>query len=195
MISKDVTFGTTASNIVPIDKIELAARLGKGILVDSNIIKQHIDKFNEKVIYRYAYVKVPCKCVDNVCYIDDEVVSSSSLSRALKDSNHVILLAVTASINVDQLIAKAMLQNASSGFYIDAIASAGIESYIEYITHDICNGLNVTNRFSPGYADFPLEFQKFLLERLSAKENLGIMLSSDYLMIPTKSITAVIGVK
>ena len=195
MVKNDVIIGTTSCEIVPINRIELAARLGNGISVDSDIIKQHIDIFNEKVTYRYAYTTVQCKCINDLCYLDETVVASSALSKVLKNSTEAILLAVTAGFDIDKLISKATLQNALAGFYVDAIASACIESYIEFISNDICKGLNVTNRFSPGYADFPLDYQIHLLDRLSAKESIGIVLSNDYLMIPTKSITAVIGLK
>ena len=104
-------------------------------------------------------------------------------------------MAVTSGIEIDKLISKTAIQNPSEVFYIDAISSAGIESYMDYINEIICQDLDLTKRFSPGYSDFPLEFQTSLLKRLSAQENIGISLSKDFLMIPTKSITAVIGIK
>lgn len=195
MIFNDVIVGTTSSDLVPINELELAARLGCGIDFESEIIKQNIQNFKDNVTYRYAYVRIPFKYEKGLCYFENQQVSSSALSTVLKDVKEVILLSVTAGIEIDKIILKTSIQNPSSTFYIDAIASAGIESYIEYISDIICEGLNVTKRFSPGYADFSLEFQSYLLNRLVTKENIGIMLSKDYLMIPTKSITAVIGIK
>ena len=195
MINNDIIFGTTSPDIVPLKKSELNARLGKGIDINSDIINIYIEQYNQKVIYRYAYVRIPFKCINDLCYFDEVSIKSSALTKVLNDANEVILLVVSTGIEIDKLINKCAIQNSLGAFYIDAIASAGIESYIEYISSQICDGLNVTKRFSPGYSDFPLEFQSYLLERLSAKETLGIMLSKDYLMIPTKSITAVIGIK
>ena len=195
MIHNDVVFGATATEIVPLNKIELAARLGKGVDINSDIVNTFVEQYNQKANKRYSYVKLSCKCANDICCFEEILVKSSTLAKVLEESNEVIFLAVSSGIEVDQLINKCTIQNSPSAFYIDAIASAGIESYIEYISNQICAGLNGTKRFSPGYADFPLEFQSYLLERLSAKETLGIMLSKDYLMIPTKSITAVIGIK
>ena len=164
--------------------------------MNDDILKQYIAMFDNNVAYRYAYVRIPFKCENNICCFDgNKIIRSSSLSKVFKDAKEVIMLAVTSGIGIDKLIAKNEIINPSAAFYIDSIASASVESYIEYISDKICDGLDVTKRFSPGYADFPLEFQSYLLDRVSAQENIGIMLSSDYLMIPMKSITAVIGIK
>ena len=195
MIYNDVIIGETPSNVVQMNKTELISRLGQGIDIDSLQIKELINKYYDNVIFRFAYAKVPFKIIENTCYFENEKVISSSVHKVLQDANEVFLLAVTSGIKIDKLIAKLSIQIPSEAFYMDAIASAGIESYIDFINYKICEGLNVTKRFSPGYSDFPLEFQKYLINRLSANDNLGIMLSNDYLMLPRKSITAVIGIK
>lgn len=195
MIFKDVIVGTTASDLVNINKNELIARLGKGIDLDSPIVKQYIDEFNKGVTYRYAYVKIPFKHENEISYFENEMIQSSALSKVLKDSKEVLLLSVTVGIAIDKLIQKISIQKPMDAFIIDAIASAAVESYVDYVNNMICDGLKTTKRFSPGYADFPLEFQTYLLNRLSTKENIGIVLSDGYLMIPMKSITAVIGIE
>ena len=192
---KDVIIGSTSHKLVHIDEIELSARLGGLISILDEDIKQHIEIFNNNVTYRYAYVKVNFKYDDGLCCFDNLSVKSSSLSKVLKGSKEAILIAVTAGTSIDKLISKYEILNQSSAFYFDSIGSAAIESYMNYITEYICKELNVTKRFSPGYSDFPLEFQSLLLDRIGAKENIGIELSSDCLMIPMKSITAVIGIK
>ena len=54
--------------------------------------------------------------------------------------------------------------------------------------------LERTFRFSPGYADFPLEVQPKLLELLDAPRRIGLTVSPGLLLVPTKSVTCVIGV-
>ena len=195
MIYNDVIIGATSSNLVPIDQNELIARIGKGIDLNDSIIQEYLQKFNDTVTYRYAYARISFKNTNEICYFEEEKVNSSALFKVLNGLNEVFIVAVSAGVNVDKLISKTYIQNPAYGYYIDAIASAGIESYMDYVNNLICEGLNVSKRFSPGYADFPLEFQNYLLNRLSAKENIGIMLSKDFLMLPMKSITAVIGIK
>ena len=47
-------------------------------------------------------------------------------------------------------------------------------------------------RFSPGYGDWPLEQQPELL-RLAHADKIGVSLSSSLMLMPRKSITAIIG--
>ena len=195
MIYNDVIFGTTPADLVPINKFELSARLGTNISLNEDMIIHYINQYNENVTYRYAFVRVPVNLKDGICYIDDIKINSSSLCKVLSNSNEAILLAVTAGIGIDKLIAKNEILNPTGAFYIDAIASAGIDSYMDYISKETCKGLNVTNRFSPGYGDFSIKFQEYLLNRIYASQNIGIMLSNEYFMTPMKSITAVIGIK
>ena len=49
-------------------------------------------------------------------------------------------------------------------------------------------------RFSPGYGDFPLEFQKDIFNLLSPNKRIGLTLNNSLLMSPTKSVTAVVGI-
>ena len=50
-------------------------------------------------------------------------------------------------------------------------------------------------RFSPGYGDLPLDFQKEFLKITDASRKLGISLNDSLLMSPSKSVTAIIGIK
>ena len=52
----------------------------------------------------------------------------------------------------------------------------------------------LTDRFSPGYGDMPLDDQHALFRILNVSRRIGISLSESGLMIPQKSVTALIGV-
>ena len=59
---------------------------------------------------------------------------------------------------------------------------------------DASAGSRLGPRFSPGYGDFALDAQASILASLDAERQLGIYLTDESLMIPTKSITAVAGI-
>jgi cobalamin-dependent methionine synthase I len=50
-------------------------------------------------------------------------------------------------------------------------------------------------RFSPGYGDLSLSVQSDLLNVLDARRNIGLTLSDSLMMIPQKSVTAIVGLK
>ena len=53
-------------------------------------------------------------------------------------------------------------------------------------------GLQATKRTAPGYGDFDLEAQRPLVDLLDAA-SIGITLTEDFLMLPAKSISGVLG--
>lgn len=52
----------------------------------------------------------------------------------------------------------------------------------------------MTSRFSPGYGDYPVSCQKQILAYLDAQQKLGIRLTEGCMMVPCKSVTALLGI-
>ena len=74
-----------------------------------------------------------------------------------------------------------------------------LEDYCDQVNEELRleyekRGMFLRPRFSPGYGDFPLGCQPALLGGLEASKRVGITLTDSYLMMPSKSVTAVIGV-
>lgn len=79
---------------------------------------------------------------------------------------------------------------------LDALSSAMIERYCdecEQIMRERTGG-HFTFRFSPGYGDFPIEVQDAFLRLLSAEKRIGLTATENHILIPRKSVTAVIGI-
>lgn len=83
-------------------------------------------------------------------------------------------------------------------YLIDAVASMITEKVVEKLHECIkekmsLNNLKITNRYSPGYCDWPVSDQHQLFSLLP--ENFcGIRLNKSALMIPIKSVTGIIGI-
>ena len=85
----------------------------------------------------------------------------------------------------------------TSSILLDAAATAAVEQAADSMEkaieqNPLIRGYNMRWRFSPGYGDWPLS-QQIELFHLSNAETIGIKLSSSMMMIPRKSITAIIG--
>lgn len=195
MIYPDVKFGSVPANEVTLNTLELATRLGAGLDYSNEKIEICIEEFNRAASYRYAYVEVDVTVFGNVCDFGFAKVESHALSTVLCDCNKAFFLAVSAGVGVDRLITRLEAKGKADAFFTDSVGSAAIESFCDLITEKICKDLNCTRRFSPGYADLPLEFQRDMLDRLDAPSSVGITLNSSLLMTPMKSITAIIGIK
>lgn len=129
----------------------------------------------------------------------DFPVHSRALGKNLARCTQTALLAATLGAQVDLLIAKYSRLTISKAVIMQACAAAMIESYLDAAQEELrqyflAEGLYLRPRFSPGFADFGTEYQRPLLSSLNATKLLGITLASDSnLMLPMKSVTAVIG--
>ena len=108
-------------------------------------------------------------------------VKSENLRKNLAGCDSVLVMAVTVGAQVDRLLAR---------YGKLSVAKAVVGWKKEYLE----KGLYLRPRFSPGYGDFPLSAQKEILDGLEAGKRIGITLTEGYLMMPSKSVTAVIGV-
>ena len=54
-------------------------------------------------------------------------------------------------------------------------------------------GMFATSRFSPGYGDYPLRCQREILQYADAPRKIGVTLTAGDMMVPHKSVTALVG--
>ena len=192
----DIKIITAKAEEIRINQNELALRLKTDREYESELLEKCRKRFNETVSYRCAYIRIPVDLSEeNVCKFDFAQVHSKNLYRNLQGCKEVFVLAVTTGIAVDRLLARLNITSQAEHFVTDGLSSAAIESFCDYVSDILSENLKCASRFSAGYGDFSIEFQKPLLDRLSAAETLGITLNSAYLMTPVKSITAIMGIK
>lgn len=124
---------------------------------------------------------------------------SANLRKNLKDCEKLLVFAATLGAGVNHLIQRYTKIQMSKAVILQAAAAAMLEDYCDEVNEQIrrdyeSQGLYLRPRFSPGYGDFPLSCQPQLLGCLEAGKRIGITLTDSYLMAPSKSVTAVIGV-
>lgn len=117
----------------------------------------------------------------------------------LSGCHEAVLLAATLGAGSERMLLREQARGASRALLLDAVLSAGIEAVcdgIEARLREECEaqGLFLTDRFSPGYGDMPLEQTKEILGVLDAQKRIGLTVTATGLMMPRKSVTAVMGV-
>ena len=120
---------------------------------------------------------------------------SKDLTKNLQGCKEAFVLAVTIGSEADRLIKKLALISPSDLFITDGLASALVESACDEAERRIKGELICSPRFSPGYGDLPLSVQPGILKLLNAERLLGIKLNENLMMTPTKTITAIMGIK
>lgn len=120
---------------------------------------------------------------------------SEALKKALAGCKEAYLLAVTLGMESERLLHRLSVLSPAEHFLADALASAYAEAAADLACEMLSKEEMLTARFSPGYADLPLSLQPALLSLLQANKYLHITLKDSLLMLPQKSITAIIGIK
>ena len=123
-------------------------------------------------------------------------IEGRSISRHLAGCHSAAVMAVTLGAGVDSLIRQREITDMSMAVIIDCGASQLIEQACDEFENHIRNesGAYMTSRFSPGYGDYPLKYQKSAVGLVDAQRKIGLNLTEDYLMVPRKSVTAVMGI-
>ena len=116
----------------------------------------------------------------------------------LEGCGEVILMAATLGPDVERLLMRSGVQDLSRAVVLDACASGVIEAVCNALEEDLrreqrARGLWLTGRFSPGYGDLPLSHQREICTVLDVQRRIGLTLSATGLMIPRKSVTALLG--
>jgi len=145
------------------------------------------------------YAKFPIT-VDNgrVHFDDGTIFKSTTLAHHLSGCKYCFLIAVTLGANADQVLRRLQHIDMPHAVVMDDYANRQIELACDELEAQIAKkvaaeGYNLTSRYSPGYGDFGLENQESLLRLTHAQKRLGITLTASHLLIPQKSVTAVIG--
>lgn len=149
---------------------------------------------------RACFVRLPVLLLgDGKIKIGSLEIKSKSLENRLSDCSEAYIFAVTVGSEVDRIIRAESARSSLSGLCADASGSAAVESAADALNEEIDavikrEGKKTKVRFSAGYGDLPVEFQKDICALLDTKKNIGVALGDGGMMTPTKSVTAIIGV-
>ncbi len=117
--------------------------------------------------------------------------------KMLSGCDTAVLLCCTLGIEFEQRLRTLERRDMGEAAILDACGSAWVEAGCDAAEAEIAERFApryLTDRFSPGYGDLPLSLQREVLAALNAEKRLGVHLSESFLMTPSKSVTAVMGV-
>lgn len=178
-----------------LDERELAARLGAPIGTELDGSSRLYAQLASVAKPAYTAVCVSLSRQNDAFLIGNTETESRALSELMGDKNECLLLAATLGIGVDRLILKLGGISAKDAFITDAMADAMIEALCDRAEAKITEGLVTSGRFSPGYGDLELSVGKEILALTDAERILGIKLTESGLMIPRKSVNAIIAIR
>ncbi|MEG0823988.1 MAG: 5-methyltetrahydrofolate--homocysteine methyltransferase, partial [Erysipelotrichaceae bacterium] len=169
-------------------------------MVDDKLLKDiaNISKETLGVIKpRYTYKEY--ELIEGQLANKEIILEGEDIQRLLKESHHVIFIAMTLGIEIDRVIQKYQIKDMAKAVILDASASAAIEEYANNIQEELeiqyaKKDMFITERYSCGYGDLPLEMQGKFIEVIGANKAIGLYADKSNLLNPRKSITAIIGI-
>ncbi len=124
------------------------------------------------------------------------LISGKDIAAHLEDSYKIIVFAVTLGASIDALIARYKISDIGRAYVYDACANIAIENVCDNFCSDMKKIYNnITERFSPGYGDYPLEMQSTFAKLLDLERKIGVTVTDSMLLLPQKTVTAIIGIK
>ncbi|MEA4848592.1 MAG: vitamin B12 dependent-methionine synthase activation domain-containing protein [Clostridiaceae bacterium] len=128
------------------------------------------------------------------------VLCGNDIHTHLSEAEKCAVMAVTLGLEIDKRIAFYSKTDLAKGLIFDACAAAAVESLCDTVQEEIeaearAMGLETTTRYSPGYGDFSIEIQKDIIKVLDTYRRIGLSVNESSIMIPRKSVTAVIGMQ
>lgn len=159
-------------------------------------IKEAGDRLSYKVCYDFFDVATEGKIVKLAGSFE---VESVAFSKLLAGCDKVLIFAATVGVGMDRLIARYGEILPSKALMMQSLGAERIEALCDAFCAEIggelaAEGKFLTRRFSPGYADLPLDFQRVIFRLLSPEMHIGLTLNDSLLMTPSKSVTAIAGI-
>ena len=186
----------------PINRKEI--RRYAGIQKETSELEKIIDEclcdLHGKLSYKVCYGEFNFSVRDGVLDFGFMRTDSKALMKNLLGCESVIVFAATVGIELDRLIARYSIISPTKAFIFQAIGAERIESLCDAFNREASGekaamGLRTVPRFSAGYGDLPLELQKNIFAALECPKRIGLTLNESLLMSPSKSVSAIVGIK
>ena len=170
------------------------------------IIEQSIDETKRIISPRFVLRKYSIKKIkmdnekDQVILEDGNLIlKSDDVYKLLTECDECILMAVTLGLEIEKEIRKLTYTNLTKGIIIDSCATTAIEEVCDIVQDNIARKLlredkYITYRYSTGYGDLSIENNIYINNILNSQKEIGLTVTNSGIMIPRKSVVALIGV-
>lgn len=167
-------------------------------------VTEQLDRAEQAVLKaaqpRFVWREFPLRHSDSAVILTGTslTLSGRDIAELLADCHSCIVLAATIGIGCDELIRRHEPIDMGLALMLDAFAGAAVENLCDQVQTALAErfasrNLFLTRRFSPGYGDLPITTQKPLCAALDTARRIGLTVSASGILIPRKSVTAIIG--
>lgn len=158
------------------------------------IRKEALGQIRPRAVMR-RFARLPDGTLDGTRFLPQ----GGDVREMLTACHEAVLLAATLGADSERMLLREQTKGAAEALILDATLSASIEAVCDQMEETLrdeltVQGLYLTDRFSPGYGDMPLSQSREICEVLNVERAIGLTVSQSGILIPRKSVTAIIGI-
>ncbi len=152
-----------------------------------------INTAKPKSLYRIYDISVSTDGVN----IGGTEFKSARLAENMAGCKRAVVFGATLGLGVDRLIKTALATDTARAMALSAAANVYIEEVCDSLEEELKaeHGVKLRRRYSPGYFDLDITQQKQLFGLIDLTKRIGITLTDSCQMVPSKSVTAFIGIE
>ena len=147
---------------------------------------------NPKTLHRIF----DCKVTSDSLIIGEHIFKSERLADNLKGCSRVCIFGATLGTECDRLLRTYSNKDITRTMVLQACLASKIEEICDALEDTLkAQGLNLRQRYSPGYFDLDINENKKIFSMIELTKRIGLTITDTCQMVPTKSVTAFIGIE
>ena len=165
----------------------------EGIL---SLVDRAMEQVERTATPRTLYRIYDCCVTDDGVRIGDRFFRSKRLADNMAGCSRVVVFGATLGTGIDRIIKANSATDMAMAMALQAAAASKIEEICDDLEQQIItkHGVTLRQRYSPGYFDLDISQQRDLFSLLELTKRIGLTLTDTCEMVPTKSVTAFIGI-
>jgi hypothetical protein len=183
----------------PVDKQEIlryAGCKGEADARTAALLEECLIEAEQVCAYRVCYRVFDVKQNGEGIEMGGLKTDSVMARRHLGTFKQAAVFAATIGLGIDRLIHKYASVMTAKALLLQAIGAERIEALCDVFCAELKEKYSeIGVRFSAGYGDFSLSAQREIFTALDCPRQIGLTLNDSLLMSPTKSVTAIVGIK
>ncbi len=160
------------------------------------LIEEAYEELSKVITPKYIYKEYDFTRTEDGIVIDGIEFKSKKLLNHLRNSTSVILFGATIGVGADTLVRKYSVTDVAMTSVVHCVGASLVENLCDIACDELKSTIKGEHRprFSPGYGELHISSQVDFFKLLPMTTQLGVTLSENYMMTPTKTVTAFIGV-
>lgn len=161
-----------------------------------NLIDECCDEVNRCVSPKTLHRIFDCTVTDDSVVVGEYVFNSKRLADNLKGCKRVCIFGATLGTECDRLLRTYSATDITRSTVLQACLASKIEEVCDALEDTLkADGMSLRQRYSPGYFDLDIKENKKIFELIELTKRIGLAITDTYQMVPTKSVTAFIGIE